>query len=189
MRDVPPDADIEAMRRLAAGDDVALNEIMQRWREKLAAFLTRMTGDHATAIDLAQETFVRLYQHRASYQPSAPFPTYLFRIASNLARNHARWKRRHPTVSMDDLDESRPEPAASSPVPDQQLDHSERLRIIEAAIAALPPDVRETILLFTHHDLSYAQIADVMRCTSKAVETRIYRARQMLKATLREMDS
>lgn len=188
MRDVPPDADIEAMQRLAAGDDVALNEIMRRWREKLAAFLTRMTGDHSAAVDLAQETFVRLYHHRGSYKPTAPFPTYLFRIASNLARNHARWTRRHPTVSVNDLDESRPEPAASSPVPDQQLDHAERLRIIEAAIAALPPDLRETILLFTHHDLSYAQIAEVMRCSSKAVETRIYRARQILKAALRELE-
>lgn len=189
MSDSPPDADIASMQRLAAGDDLALNDIMGRWREKLAAFLARMTGDHASAVDLAQETFVRLYQHRASYKPTAAFATYLFRIASNLARNHARWKQRHPTVSMDDAETPHQETAASSPAPDQQLDDSERLQVIEAAIAALPPDLREAILLFTHQDMSYAEIAEAARCSTKAVETRIYRARQILKDTLKHLDS
>jgi RNA polymerase sigma factor (sigma-70 family) len=97
-----PDADIEAMKRLADGDDLALNGIMHRWKDKVAAFLYRMTGSAEAAADLAQETFVRLYQSRARYQPAAAFPTYLFRIAANLGRNHARWRTRHPTVSVED---------------------------------------------------------------------------------------
>jgi RNA polymerase sigma factor (sigma-70 family) len=189
MSDSPPDADIAAMQRLAAGDDLALNDIMGRWREKLAAFLLRMTGDHASAVDLAQETFVRLYQRRSSYKPTAAFATYLFRIASNLARNHARWKHRHPTVSMDDDETSNQEPASSSLPPDSQLDHGERLQLIETAITALPPDLREAILLFTYQDMSYAEIAQATRCSTKAVETRIYRARQILKDTLKKLSS
>jgi len=177
------------MQRLAAGDDLALNDIMRRWQERLVAFLVRMTGDHAAAVDLAQETFVRLYQHRTSYMPTAAFAAYLFRIASNLARNHARWKQRHPTVSMDDCESSTPEPATSSSAPDQQMEEGERLKVIEAALAALPPDLREAILLFTYQEMSYAQIAEATHCSPKAVETRIYRARLILKSTLRNLDS
>ena len=187
MSDTPPDADIAdiaAMQRLAAGDDLALNELMERWKDKVAAFLLRMTCSHATATDLTQETFVKLYQSRARYQPAAPFPTYLFRIASNLARNHARWRQRHPTVSMDNEDEHVPESMEMQPGPDEQMVHSEQLRRVEAALAALPADLREAMLLFTYQDMSYAEIAAAVGCSSKAVETRIYRARQILRAAL-----
>ena len=180
----PPDADIAAMQQLAAGDDLALNSLMERWKDKVAAFLLRMTGNAATATDLTQETFVKLYQSRARYQPSAPFPTYLFRIASNLARNHARWKQRHPTVSMDNDDDHVPESVEPQPRPDQQMEHSENMQRVEAALAALPDDLREAMLLFTYQDMSYAGIASAVGCTSKAVETRIYRARQILRTAL-----
>ena len=96
--DLTHDADVVLMQRLAGGEDLALNELMTRWRERVAAFLLRMVGDHATAMDLTQETFVRLYTSRHSYKPVAAFSTYLFHIATNLARSHARWKGRHPTV-------------------------------------------------------------------------------------------
>lgn len=189
MSDAPPDADILAMQRLAAGDDLALNEIMSRWRDKVAAFLKRMTGDPDAAVDLAQETFVRLYQHCGSYSPSAAFPTYLFRIAANLARNHQRWRRRHPTVSLEDEESAAGETPGHQPSPDADMQSGERLRTVEAAIAALPPELREAMLLFTYEDMSYAQIAKAAHCSSKAVETRIYRARQMLKSLLKEFDA
>ncbi len=172
------------MQRLAAGDDLALNELMHRWRDKVAAFLFRMTGESGTAIDLAQETFVRLYQHRGSYSPSAAFATYLFRIASNLARNHLRWQRRHPTVSIDDDALFVPETMAPGPSSDTQMENRELLHEIETALASLPPDLRETLLLFTYEDMSYAEISNVVHCSVKAVETRIYRARQLLKKRL-----
>ena len=184
MSDSPPDADIAAMQRLAAGDDLALNGLMERWKDKVAAFLLRMTGSSATAADLTQETFVKLYQSRSRYRPAAPFPTYLFRIASNLARNHARWRQRHPTVSMDNEDEHVPESMETQASPDEQLQRSEQLQRVEAALAALPSDLREAMLLFTYEDMSYADIAAAVGCSSKAVETRIYRARQILRAAL-----
>ena len=177
------------MQRLAAGDDLALNEIMGRWRDKVAAFLQRMVGEPDAAVDLAQETFVRLYQHRDSYSPTAAFPTYIFRIASNLACNHHRWRHRHPTVSIDDALGSAPEVVTPGPSPDVQAETSERLHLVEAALAALPADLRQAMLLFTYEDMSYAQIATVTRCSVKAVETRIYRARQMLRSLLMENDA
>lgn len=184
MSDSPPDADIAAMQRLATGDDLALNSLMERWKDKVAAFLLRMTGNAATATDLTQETFVKLYQSRARYSPAAPFPTYLFRIATNLARNHARWKQRHPTVSIDNEYDHVPESVETQPSPDEQLERSEQMQRVEAALAALPADLREAMLLFTYQDMSYAEIAAAVSCTSKAVETRIYRARQILRTTL-----
>ena len=181
MSDTPPDADIAAMQRLAAGDDLALNEIMVRWRDRVAAFLQRMVGESGTAVDLAQETFVRLYQHRSSYSPSGAFSTYLFRIASNLARNHHRWRQRHPTVSIDGATGLFPESVSPDSAPDAQMQSSERLHLVETALAALPADLRQAMLLFTYEDMSYAEIASVMNCSTKAVESRIYRARQALR--------
>jgi RNA polymerase sigma-70 factor (ECF subfamily) len=189
MSDAPPDADILAMQRLAAGDDLALNEIMHRWRDKVAAFLKRMTGDPDAAVDLAQETFVRLYQSCGSYTPTAAFPTYLFRIAANLARNHQRWRRRHPTVSLEEEEGAAGETAGDQSSPDAEMQSGERLRAVEAAIAALPPELREALLLFTYEDMSYAEIASTARRSVKTVEMRIYRARQMLKALLKELES
>ena len=185
MSDTPPDADQLAMQRLASGDDTALGEIMNRWKEKVASFVHRMTGDADTAADLAMETFVRVYQHRLSYQPNAAFATYLFRIAANLSRNHLRWQRRHPSVSLEDL--SMPlEAGQEQPSPEEDAAFRERLTIIENAISALPPDLKEAILLFTYEDMSYAEIASTSRCSIKAVETRIYRARQILKSLLKD---
>jgi RNA polymerase sigma-70 factor (ECF subfamily) len=175
-----PDADIEAMKRLADGDDLALNGIMHRWKDKVAAFLYRMTGSAEAAADLAQETFVRLYQSRARYQHTAAFPTYLFRIASNLGRNHARWRTRHPTVSIEQL----PGHDAS---PDEAAQQQETALRIEKAIASLPVDLREALHLFTYQEMSQHEIAQALGCTIKAVETRIYRARQMLKELLADL--
>lgn len=184
MSDTPPDADIADMQRLAAGDDLALNSLMERWKDKVAAFLLRMTGNAATATDLAQETFVKLYQSRTRYRPTAPFPTYLFHIAANLARNHARWRQRHPTVSIDNEDDHVPERVETQPGPAEQMERNEQMQRVEAALAALPADLREAMLLFTYQDMSYAEIAAAVGCSSKAVETRIYRARQLLRAAL-----
>lgn len=183
----PPDADIEAMKRLAEGDDLALNGIMHRWKDKVAAFLYRMTGSGEAATDLAQETFVRLYQSRARYQPTAAFPTYLFRIASNLGRNHARWRTRHPTVSVEDCTTTLQQLPGHDTSPDEAAEQHETALRVEKAIASLPADLREALHLFTDEEMSQHDIAQALGCTVKAVETRIYRARQMLKEMLADL--
>src|SRR5438874_1002122 len=95
------DEDAEIMLRLQAGEDIALNELMHRWQEPLVSFIYRYVGNEADALDLAQETFVRVFQHRRSYQPTAKFSAYLFSIASNLCHNLARWRARHPTIELE----------------------------------------------------------------------------------------
>ena len=96
-----PGSDEALMGALAAGDDAALNPLMDRWQVPLRRFLYRFMQNEHDALDLAQETLVRLYQHRSRYRAGARFSTWMFQIALNLARSRARWVRRHPTDSPD----------------------------------------------------------------------------------------
>lgn len=177
--------DIALMTRLAGGDDLALNALMARWRDRVGAFLYRMTNDHETALDLTQETFVRLYTSRHRYKPTASFSTYLFTIAANLARSHARWKGRHLTLPLvDEQGELLHEPVDSRATPDRSTELKERTIEVQAALAKLPPDLRQALLLFTTEEMSHAEIAKVLGCSEKAAELRIYRARRALKEQL-----
>lgn len=184
--------DSELMLRLAEGQDLALNELMNRWRDRVASFLFRMTGHTETAADLAQETFVKLYQARRRYRPEGKFSTYLFGIAANLGRNHARWKMRHPTVSLDETTDGVPvlrELMDSGQTPDEAACTVERLSAIHRAFQGLASDLKETMSLFIYEDMSYAEIACVVGASPKAVETRIYRARLILKEQLKNIRS
>ena len=168
------------MQALAAGQDTALHGIMDRWRDKVAAFLYRMCGSQDTALDLAQETFVRVYQARLRYTSGHPFSTWLFAIAANLARNHARWRSRHPEAPLPPLD-VRPDPSADPAVTAAQR---EQLQAVQSAIAALPVDQREALVLSVYQELPHAEIAAALGCSAKAVEHRIHRARQQLRTAL-----
>ena len=183
--------DSDLMSRLAAGEDLALNALMSRWSERVVAFLFRMTGRRETAVDLAQETFVKLYQTRGNYRAQGNFSTYLFAFAVNLARNHARWQKRHPTVSLDSTepDAAAYDPADPQPTPAEAALAREQSAAVHRAILALPLDLREALSLFIYEDLGYAEIAALSQCTPKAVETRIYRARQILKEQLKDLRS
>ena len=183
------DADTEAMLRLKDGDDLALNELMTRWQQPLANYLLRFCGDEATALDLAQDTFVRVFESRARYDTRGKFATWLFIIAGNLARNSHRWHQRHPTVSFDaQTDENRgtlvTHLADAAPAPDANAEQSERSAAVRTAIAELPGNLRAAVLLSEYEDLSHADIAAVLACTPKAVETRLYQARQTLREKL-----
>lgn len=183
--------DSDLMANLAGGDDLALNRLMERWASRVAAFLYRMTGQRETAADLAQETFVKLYQARERYRADGNFSTYLFAIASNLAKNHARWRMRHPTVSLDaspdDCTDSAPQLADLRADPSETAQKMEAMTAVGEAFQALPLDLREAMSLFIYEGMSYAEIGVLMGCSAKAAETRIYRARQILKEQLKEI--
>ncbi|MDB6134889.1 MAG: polymerase subunit sigma-24 [Verrucomicrobiales bacterium] len=183
-------SDFELMARLAKGDDLALNALMDRWGERVTAFLFRMTGNRDTAVDLAQETFVKLYQAKNRYRPGGNFPTYLFAISGNLARNHARWNRRHPTVSLDAPREEPsicPQPIDPGRNPLEAAEAMETTLAVDRAFQTLPDDLREAMVLFIYEGMSHAEIASMIGCSPKAVETRIYRARQLLKERLKDL--
>jgi RNA polymerase sigma-70 factor, ECF subfamily len=187
--DDSPADDMQCMARLKAGDDLALNELMSRWQAPLVAFILRYTGNASDALDLAQETFVRVYENRHRYQPTAKFSTWLFTIASNLCRNLVRWRERHPTVPLSGSDND-DEPGLESQLhaPDETpADNAERSDLASAVrehIQKLPHDLKTVVLLFEYQDLGYEEIAATLGCTPKAVETRLYRARQILRESL-----
>jgi RNA polymerase sigma factor (sigma-70 family) len=120
--------DLELMQRLKTGDDLALNELMSGWQTPLVGFILRYTGNEQDALDLAQETFVRVYESRHRYQPTAKFSTWLLTIAINLCRNLARWRDRHPSVALDATDDD-DKPSLGSLIPaagDSPSDSAER---------------------------------------------------------------
>ncbi|MBE2284825.1 MAG: RNA polymerase sigma factor [Prosthecobacter sp.] len=176
--------DAELMRTLAEGDDLALNRLMDAWSQPLISYLMRLTGSHATACDLAQESFVRVHRHRLEYRTSQKFSTWLFAIATNLARNHARWRSRHPEA-LTEPENLRELPIASTHAsPDQQAAANERLAAVQKAVSELPHDMREVLILSTWHGQSHTEIARVQNTSEKAVELRLYRARKLLREML-----
>ncbi|MFM7181546.1 MAG: RNA polymerase sigma factor [Verrucomicrobiales bacterium] len=181
----------EVMLRLVAGDDHALDVLMERWKVPLISFLLRMTNDSTVAGDLAQETFVRLYLARDRYRPSGKFSTYLFTIASNLARNHFRFAKRHPAVSFDDTREHAETGVREAVDPGRNASETtvgkEREKEILAAIASLPEDQREAITLCLMDDFPIAEIAAIMGCNEKAVDNKLNRGRQRLREKLKHL--
>jgi RNA polymerase sigma-70 factor (ECF subfamily) len=180
--DSSEEADLEAMQRLAAGEDLALNGIMERWKSRLISYLFRFTGNHSTAVDLAQECFVRLYQARARFRPTASprcFSNWIFGIAANLGRNHLRWQGRHPTLPLEEAGDP-----ASPGDPSLSAQSHERSEAVRKAIAALPPDLREALILSEYENLSQAEIATIAGCSVKAVERRVSHAREQLRRAL-----
>ncbi len=182
-------ADRADMERLAAGHDAALNDLMQRHSTPLFHFLCRMLNNEDDAQDLAQETFVRVYRARESFRLNEKFTTWLFTIAANLARNHFRWRSRHPNVSLEAESDTTEETLGSKlpaqdATPGEQALAAERAVAVRAAVQALPEDMREAIVLCEWEERSVAEAATILDSTPKAVESRLYRARQVLRKTL-----
>jgi len=160
------------MARLVSGDDAALNE--------------------EDAADATQEAFARVYQHRAKFDSGQRFATWLYAIATNLIKDRYRWRSRHPQVSLDaenettggDLRENLPE---AGPSPGETLQTEERVQMVRRAVEALPEELRVPLVLSEYEDLSHAEVGAILKCSAKAVETRIYRARQQLRLSLAKL--
>jgi RNA polymerase sigma-70 factor (ECF subfamily) len=189
-----PDADARDradMEQLIAGRDAALNDLMERHATPLFHFLCRMVGNEDDASDLAQETFVRVFRARASFRTGEKFSAWLFTIAANLARNHFRWRSRHPNVSLEaetgeaeqTLGSTLP---ANDPAPNEQALAAERAEVVRTAVGKLPEDLREAIVLCEWEEYSVAEAAVILEATPKAVESRLYRARQILRERLKQ---
>jgi len=184
--------DLADMGRLASGQDAALNDLMDRHGGKLFHYLIRCLQDEDDAADLAQETFVRVYQQRAKFDPGQKFSTWLYAIASNLVKDRYRYRTRHPQVPLDaekraargDFGENQ---AGHEPLPDQTLEAEERAEAVRRAVAGLPEQLRTPLVLSEYEELSHAEIGAILSCSAKAVETRLYRAHKLLRTALRSL--
>lgn len=183
---VPADdaADRAILVRLRDGDDLALNDLMDRWRKPILAYLYRTVGHYETAADLSQEVFVRVYRSRRRYRPKASASSYLFTIAANLARNHFRWSKRHPEAALDEAFADLLEGAPETTDPSAHLERDEDSARVRAAVQRLPEKLRTPVILFHFNELPQSEVAKILRCSEKTVETRLYRARKLMRASL-----
>jgi len=177
-------ADRAILVRLRDGDDQALNDLMERWRKPILAYLYRTVGHYETAADLAQEVFVRVYRSRSHYRPKASASSYLFTIATNLARNHFRWSKRHPEAALDSDFAGRIKSDHETTDPAARLERDETSARVRAAVQSLPEKLRTPVILFHFNELPQSEIAKILRCSEKTVETRLYRARKMMRESL-----
>ena len=180
------------MARLVAGHDTALNDLMTRHGDKLFHYLTRSLQNEDEAADLAQETFVRVYQHRAKFNPARKFSTWLYAIASNLVRDCYRSRVRHPQVSLDAKNDASDitfgeKLTDEKLIPSESMQVAERAEVVRKAVAKLPEELRTPLILAEYEEMSQAEIGEILDCSVKAVETRIYRARKQLREALQSL--
>ena len=183
------EGDRRDMIRLAAGDDAALNDLMERHGGKMANYLVRCLQNEEDAADTAQETFVRVYQNRARYDTRIKFSTWLYAIATNLVKDRYRHRSRHPQVSLNTENEAtgkdfRENLREQNPTPSESLQATERAEAVRKAVGQLPEELRTPLILSEYEELSHSEISKVLDCSAKAVETRIYRARKQLRDKL-----
>lgn len=188
-----PTADHASLLALQQGEAVELNRLIGRWQRPLHSFAYRYVQNSADAHDLVAETFVRLYQQRLRLRSDTRLSAWLFTTLTNLCHNHHRWQRRHPTVALAAAGGNRPDsgpgpaeldPASEQPAPAAALEHDETLAAVRAAIDGLPHDLKITLLLHHYERLSYQEIGAITRCSVRGVETRLYRARRLLRDRL-----
>jgi len=173
------DDDVRLMLALRAGDESAFDALFQRWSRPLLRYLERMLRDPASAEELVQEAFLRLYRARERYEPDARFSTWLFTIANRLALNELRRPRhRSPHESTDDDEEGAPLALAADEPGVDEVVHARRVgNSVEQALAALPERQRAALWLTAVEGFSYAEVALSLETTEKSVKALVHRAR------------
>ena len=185
-------SDAEVMLRVKAGDQPAFNYLVQKYRRPLVSFMYRMARNAAVAEDLAQEVFLRVYRSRESYEASAKFTTWLYRIATNLAVNHARdtrHERPEIMVSLDEPDEATGmtmDLADGEITAEQAMLRRERLMGIRRKIEALPERQRLAVVMHKYQQMDYRQIAEVLELSESATKSLLFRAYETLREQLKE---
>ena len=185
------DPDIRLMLRVRDDVPEAFQELVERYQHRLVAVMHHLVGNADEAEDLAQEVFLRVYRARKKYHPSAKFSTWLFTIANNLALNALRTRQRKPTIPLPSQDSGPLGPRPAEQIvrdrrsgPMQRLQRQELAALIRKALEGLNERQRLAVVLNKFEDMNYAEIAEVLGLTTKAVKSLLSRARLNLKAAL-----
>jgi len=181
------DFDAELMLRVKEGDGASFAILLEKHRLPVIHFLYRMVQNQAVAEELAQEVFLRVYRSRESYEPTAKFTTWLFRIATHLALNSLRdGKNRRLEERLDDDSSETPARQVSDnrPSVEQNMVYQARLDEIRRAVAMLPEKQRAAVLMHKYEEMEYSQIARVLNCSESAIKSLLFRAYESLRARL-----
>jgi RNA polymerase sigma-70 factor (ECF subfamily) len=187
-----PASDAAIMLRVAAGDEAGFNYLAGKYHRPMIHFLFRMVRNQAIAEELAQEVFLRVYRSRESYRAEAKFTTWLYRIATNLAVNHARdtrHERSAQTIYLDAPDEesgTTPDVADDEPSVEQRMMRDERMAAIRTHVMALPERQRMAVLMHKYQGMDYRQIGDVLKLSESATKSLLFRAYQTLRDKLKD---
>jgi len=191
----PPDPDFQLVQRTVAGDNKAFELLVVKYQRRIQRLIGRMVRDVDLVEDIAQETFIRAYRALHQFRGEAQFYTWLYRIAVNTAKKALVDMKRDPTVSdaafrpNDDEDEtSRPrnEPI-SDETPESVLAANEIAAAVNAAMEALPAELRQAVTLREIEGLTYEEIAEVMNCPIGTVRSRIFRAREAISVRVKPL--
>jgi RNA polymerase sigma-70 factor (ECF subfamily) len=187
------DPDIRLMLRVREDDAAAFADLVELYHARLVTVMRHLVGSNEEAEDLAQEVFLRVYRGRKKYHPKAKFSTWLYTIANNLALNVLRTRQRKPTVPLNVRDSGPlgPRPAEQlvldrDDLPDQRMQRQELTAIVQQALETLNERQRIAVVLNKFEDMNYAEIADVMGLTTKAVKSLLSRARENLRIALQD---
>jgi RNA polymerase sigma-70 factor, ECF subfamily len=190
-----PGSDVDLMLRVKTGDESAFAGLVQKYRRPMVGFMYRFCHNPSTAEELAQEVFLRVYRSRSTYEPSAKFTTWLYRIATNLAVNHARdtrHERPENTVRLDEPDQdtgTTPDLADESLTVEEQMLKRERLAAIRSKVNALPERQRVAVIMHKYQQMDYREIAGVLKLSESATKSLLFRAYETLREQLREFVS
>src|SRR2546427_12661860 len=175
-----------------AGDEDAFAELVGRYRNQITSYIYRMTNDYDGAVDLAQETFVRVFRAADRYQQSHAFSTYIYRIATNLAISELRKRKRRKLVSLTGFFQSSDggeprefNPSDGQPLQDVVLVDAERRAAVQRAVGTLPDKYRAPLILRDVEGKSYDEISRILSTSEGTVKSRISRARGFLREKMR----
>ena len=184
--------DSEIMLAVASGDEAGFEFLIRKYHRPIVHFLYRMVHSEAIAEELAQETFLRVYRSRTSYRAEAKFSTWLYRIATNLAANHARdskAERESPRVELDAPDAesgTTPDVADATPDVERQLLRAERMAAIRREVDRLPERQRMAVLMHKYQEMDYRQIGEVLQLSESATKSLLFRAYRTLRESLQQ---
>jgi len=187
------DLDAQLMLRVREGDDDSFRLLLEKHRSPVIRFVYRMVQDQAISEELAQEVFLRVYRSRGTYEPTARFTTWLFRIATHLALNWLRDVRNERGQQRLDDEGAGELPvrevADRRPTVEQRMVAQTRLQEVRDAIAMLPDKQRAAVLMHKYEEMEYAQISQVLECSESAVKSLLFRAYETLRARLAHMSA
>jgi RNA polymerase sigma-70 factor (ECF subfamily) len=184
--------DADVMLRVKHGDDAAFDYLVTKFRRPMLSFMYRMARNSSIAEELVQEVFLRVYRSRATYNAQAKFSTWLYRIATNLAVNHARdtkYEKPELAVNLDEPDRETgqaPDLADGAPTAEQMLLRRERLAAIRQHVQSLPERQRLAVLMHKYQGMDYRQIADVLKLSESATKSLLFRAYETLREKLKD---
>ena len=184
-------SDSEIMLRAKAGDNVAFDYLVQKFRRSMVAFMYRMARNQSIAEELAQEVFLRVYRSREGYAAEAKFSTWLYRIATNLALNHLRDTRNERAEVNFSLDEPDHETGKTVDVADshrtveEELVRRERMQQIRNHVQALPERQRLAVIMHKYQEMDYREISKVLKMSESATKSLLFRAYETLREKLK----